>query len=273
VNHLHDSLSAQDAPLTGLQQRVPLGNHLPDPAALAARDERLASMRAMVGKMAHDFNNALAPLTGYVALLGEEIQEGTASREYLARIESSMGRAEKLVTDILQATHPERTFYPKLTDFTALLQGVTEVWRNALPPSAQISVQWDVGPCRVFVDEMLWARAIQELLRNAEGAMTRGGTLVISLRQQLLATEEAAVLGVDSADLILLSFQDNGCGMAPDVLQRACDPLFSTESRRAAGLGLTLVHSLARLQGGQMALDSEEELGTQIRIWLPNRQS
>ena len=58
--------------------------------------------------------------------------------------------------------------------------------------------------------------------------------------------------------------------MTDAVRQRACDPLFSTHRHGiGTGLGLTFVHGVVQLHGGQIVLESESEAGTVVRIWLP----
>ena len=58
--------------------------------------------------------------------------------------------------------------------------------------------------------------------------------------------------------------------MAPDVLKRASDPFFSTaENEKGRGLGLAIVHAVARRAGGHVAIDSAHGIGTRVQLRLP----
>ncbi|MBI3876905.1 MAG: response regulator, partial [Verrucomicrobia bacterium] len=77
-------------------------------------------------------------------------------------------------------------------------------------------------------------------------------------------------LGVAGTDVFELTVRDTGLGMSEATLQRAFEPFFTTRPKgQAAGLGLTIVHSVARLHGGQVTLESAEDAGTTVRIWIP----
>jgi signal transduction histidine kinase len=227
-------------------------------------------MKELVGNLAHSFNNSLAPLTGYVTLLAEEIKPGSSGAQYLSKFEGSVGKAESMIESLVQATHPERTYLPKRTDLSALLQRTTEAWMKSLPASAQVDVQSHVEPCTLCVDEAQWTQVIRHLLRNAQTALADEGTLRLGLHQTTLTAAQAAELGMTDLTVYELVVTDTGGGMSEEVLERACDPLFTTERQAPmAGLGLTLVHSVVQLHGGQLELTSSEGEGTTVRIWIP----
>jgi signal transduction histidine kinase len=90
------------------------------------------------------------------------------------------------------------------------------------------------------------------------------------LGKSFLASEEAAALGLPEGEVYRLIFEDTGCGMDDEVLHRACEPLFTTRPHGpTAGLGLTMVHSVVQLHGGQIAFESPDQDGTRVQIWLP----
>lgn len=247
------------------------GNPLPDPAELRARDERLQALSQFAAHLAHALNNSLAPMTGYVALLGDELGKTPPSHRYLAKLEDSMRKTEDVIRALVQAAHPERQFVARAADLAALVRQTTERWIGTIPERRKIAVTLDLAaPCELTLDENLWTRAISELLRNAELAMARGGTLRIELRKRALSPVESELLGIKTADCCCLVFEDSGCGMTREIAEKAFDPLFTTRHHAStAGLGLFLVHGVVRLHGGQVALTSSPGQGTTVRIWLP----
>jgi signal transduction histidine kinase len=249
-------------------------NALPSAAALRDRDERLQALKELVGHVAHDLNNCLAPMVGYVTLLREDLAPETSGEQYLGKLDGSVRKAESLLQAIIQATHPERQYGPKLVDLTLLLQGTVETWMKSLPASVQISVESALAPCALWLDEALFAKLILQLLQNAQFAINRHGEVKLALACRTLTEAEATQLGLNDPSVFELSVQDSGSGMSEEVLKRACDPLFTTRpSSPSSGLGLTFVHSVVQLHGGQMAIESIDESGTCVRIWLPGSGS
>lgn len=246
----------------------------PRPGAdrLRQRDQRLHAMKEMVAHLVHGFNNSLAPLAGYLTLLAEEIKPGSLGDQYIKKFENSLKKTQGLIDALVQATHPEKQFVPKPMDMMALLQRTIDAWLKTLPPDAPIAVNLDISPCMLALDEPLWIKTIQHLLSNAQFALSDGGSLTISLHQQTLSELQTAELGISEPEVCCLTFQETGCGMDEEILDRACEPFFTTRPQlRTSGLGLTLVHSVVQLHGGQITLESTPGNGSTVTIWLPIR--
>src|SRR3954465_8556016 len=84
---------------------------------LRARDERLESLKAVVGKLAHDFNNFLVPQFGYLTLLKEEIPINSPAAQYVATMEVAGQKSESYIECILLAMRPHRQFSPREFSF------------------------------------------------------------------------------------------------------------------------------------------------------------
>lgn len=238
---------------------------------LRERDERLESLKLIIWRMAHDFNNFLAPILGYLTLIREEVAEDSTVAKYATTLEQSARRSESAIESIMLAAQPQRNFQPRLTDLGAIIVQELAVWKAALPATVQIHVEQDLAPCITILDEGHWRRVVQELLRNARFALATGGQLAITLRKVHFTEARAQALGIKASQGWELVFQDNGLGMAPEILRRSCEPFFSTRPRnQSPGLGLTIVHSVVRWHGGQVHLGSQEEGGTSVTLWLPD---
>ena len=243
---------------------------LPASAELQGREVRLESLRLLTGRMAHDFNNYLMPILGYLTLLREEISPESTAQQYLNTLEQSVRRAEGDLNQILLAVRPQRRFRPQWLEFHELVHRTLDAWSRTLPGTPTITVRQELDACRLFVDVTQWEVALQQLLSNVQFALQAGGHLAVHLQTEPLPPDRAAELGLSSTSVVHLSLQDDGIGMAPATQGRAFDPFFTTRVReRARGLGLTIVHGIARLHGGQVALRSQENAGTIVDIWLP----
>jgi CheY-like chemotaxis protein len=73
-----------------------------------------------------------------------------------------------------------------------------------------------------------------------------------------------------AGDYVMISVSDNGTGMSPEVLARACEPFFTTkEPGKGSGLGLAQVYGLAQQSGGGMRIASAVGKGTTVSVYLP----
>ena len=75
---------------------------------------------------------------------------------------------------------------------------------------------------------------------------------------------------VRSGPYVMLAVRDSGSGMAPEVLEHAFEPFFSTKDAvRGSGLGLSMVYGLVKQSGGHITIDSEPDQGSTVRLYLP----
>jgi signal transduction histidine kinase len=96
------------------------------------------------------------------------------------------------------------------------------------------------------------------VLLNASHAIDDGGHIRVSTRY------------VDPN--VVVSIEDDGCGMTPDLLERIFDPFFSTKKAgEGMGLGLSLSYQMVKNHGGDIRVESEPGRGTHFRISLPTR--
>jgi len=76
--------------------------------------------------------------------------------------------------------------------------------------------------------------------------------------------------GPTSEACVEIAVRDEGPGMAPEVLARACEPFFTTKPQGiGTGLGLSMVQGFARQSGGDLLIDSAPGAGTTVRLLLP----
>lgn len=244
---------------------------LAEDPVLRERDERLEALKAVVGKLGHDFNNFLVPLLGYVTLLKEEIPQESGATQYANTLENAARKTESYLDSILLAMRPHRHFNPREIDLGELLKEEIRRWHQELPTTAQIRVEEKIQRALIMLDEAHWRSVIKALLSNARYALATGGTLTVTLENQTLTAAERKRLGVEAAQVHRLTIEDTGFGMDSETVRHVFEPFYTTRGGiKAAGLGLTMVHSVTQLQGGQVVLESTEDAGTKVMLWIPS---
>lgn len=91
---------------------------------------------------------------------------------------------------------------------------------------------------------------ILDILTNS----TRAGASLVTLTIRMISKE----------DRLVISFEDNGCGMSEEFVARVTDPFATTRSTRKVGLGLPLLKELCELTGGSLEISSEVGVGTTV---------
>ncbi len=139
-------------------------------------------------------------------------------------------------------------------------------------PGVDLTLDMDGGrlPVRMSGEDL--TRILVNLVRNAVEAMPTGGRLQISLRE--------LPMGPAADPNLLLSIEDNGPGISPDMLEQIFEPGFTTRSRAAAGrgwpgehlgLGLSITRSIIEAAGGHIQAASRDPSGACFQLELPVR--
>jgi nitrogen-specific signal transduction histidine kinase/CheY-like chemotaxis protein len=246
---------------------------VPEDPLLRARDERLESLRAVAGKLSHDFNNFLVPQFGYLTLLKEEIPAASQALQYANMMEMAARKTEGYIEAILLGMRPHRQCSPREFRLDELLSRLVEEWKAGLPPTVEIEIDQQLAPFSFFADEKQWRAVLNQLLSNARYALATGGKLSVSLQAETLSDAEMRRLGLSTARVVRLILRDNGFGMTPEIAGRAFEPFFTTRGFiKASGLGLTIVHSITQFYGGQVELETAPDAGAAVTLWLPRAE-
>ncbi|AGL17753.1 PAS domain-containing sensor histidine kinase [Actinoplanes sp. N902-109] len=230
---------------------------------------RLESLGQLAGGVAHDFNNILAVIASYTELLTETVDDPDA-RGDLAQIGRAVERATGLTKQLLAFGRREIT-RAQVLSLNHVIGDVEEMLRRSLGEHIHLVAHLDRELWPVCVDPGQIEQILLNLAVNARDAMPEGGTLSIDTANVVLDEQEAAEVGTLSAGRYArIRVSDTGCGMPPEVAERASEPFYTTKPQGAGtGLGLATVYGIASAAGGHVRLYSEPGIGTTVTIVLP----
>jgi CheY-like chemotaxis protein len=231
----------------------------------------MEAIGTLAGGIAHDFNNILAGILGSIELAEHELPPGDSVRVQLDRARRASLRARDLVAKILtfsrrgEQQRAVQLLGPAVREAAGLL-------RASLPATIEIRTFICAEPVPVLCDIGQIHQVVMNLSANAAYAMQqRGGVLTISL--ETLVAEGAFLNAYPSfppGPAACLSIADTGTGMDAATRERIFEPFFTTKPiGEGTGLGLAVAHGIVQDHGGVITLESELNVGTKFRIFLP----
>jgi len=137
-------------------------------------------------------------------------------------------------------------------------------------PEVAVEVVAAGGLWATLVDPNQLENALLNLCINASDAMPGGGRLTIETGNRWLDNRAAGERDLPPGQYVSVCVSDSGTGMAPEVIQRAFDPFYTTKPiGMGTGLGLSMVYGFVRQSGGQARIYSEPGQGTMVCLYLP----
>ncbi|HRJ70057.1 MAG TPA: ATP-binding protein, partial [Beijerinckiaceae bacterium] len=232
--------------------------------------QKMNAIGQLAGGVAHDFNNHLQSILGFTDLLLTNQKSTDPSFADLVQIKNSANRAKSLVRQLL-AFSRQQTLMPEEIHIGDRLSDLSNMLKRSIGPKVELDVRYSRDLWPVHADPASFDNMIINLAVNARDAMPNGGKLTI--RTANISTGEAAKIDNEQlkpADYALIEVEDNGTGMAPEVLEKIFEPFFTTkEVGRGTGLGLSSAYGFVQQSGGVILCDSTQGQGTTFRIFLP----
>jgi two-component system CheB/CheR fusion protein len=232
--------------------------------------QKLEAVGKLTGGIAHDFNNLLGVIIGNVELLLDVARENADQTDLAREILNSALRGAELTRRLL-AFARKQPLQPQLIDLNILLPNHLATLHRTLGEAIHVTATMAPRLWLTHADPSQIGDALLNLALNARDAMPDGGNLVIETANVHLAglsvieTSEAS-----EGDYVVLTVTDTGTGMPPEVIERATEPFFTTKPPAVgSGLGLSMIYGFARQSGGLLRIDSEVDVGTTVKLFLP----
>ncbi len=233
--------------------------------------QKMEAIGQLTGGVAHDFNNVLQIIGGNLQLIK---LLGGVSENARARIDIALAgveRGAKLSAHLL-AFARRQPLQAVVVNPGSVLRDMDEMMRRVIGPRAVIDTDIDDKLWSINVDPSQFNNVILNLAINARDAMSDGGTLTI--RATNLPSGSPLLPKTAVGDFVLVEVADTGCGMAPEVLDRAFEPFFTTKpTGQGTGLGLSMAYGVVKQSGGEIVLKSDPGVGTSVKIFLQRSDS
>jgi signal transduction histidine kinase len=221
------------------------------------RSERLAAVGKMAAMITHEVRNPLSSIGLNTELLQDELDGSSDEAKKLLRaIHREVDRLTAITEEYLAfARLPKPKLAPEAVN--PLVGALAAFVREDLATkNVKLVVELGEGDPIALVDAAQIRQCLINLVRNASEALAGkpSGTVVLRTRR--------------AGDRIMIDVEDDGAGIAADVLPRMFDPFFSTKEG-GSGLGLALTQQIVKDHGGDLAVQSTVGRGTTFTVSVP----
>jgi two-component system cell cycle sensor histidine kinase/response regulator CckA len=232
--------------------------------------QKMQAVGTLASGMAHEFNNSLAAIHGYVQLLVKEIKPEHPMAGYCQKISAKCKQTAELTQKILN--------YSRLdvgkrlpVEVNPVVEEVQRFLRQTVPRQIELESKLQGNLPLVMAEPTQLEQILLNLVTNALDAMPHGGK--IHFRSRMVEPDEGfrrAHVWAKKARYVEVMVKDTGEGMPKEVLERVFDPFFTTkEPGKGTGLGLSITYSILENYGGYILAESQVGRGSCFRIYLP----
>ena len=224
--------------------------------------DKMASVGLLTAGIAHEINNPLFVITGYLQVIDDMVRSGNVSAEELGGISEKLTTASKAIVKLvsgiktyvrIEETHPVPIDLNSATlesmDLVSFLyqQDYIELRREMAADNPVIL--GNIGKLQ---------QVLMNLLSNARDAMESSEKKVISVCTR------------KEGGIVILELADTGCGIAPEHLAGVFVSGYTTKPvGKGSGMGLDLVRKIVEEMDGVISVDSEVGVGTTFRVEFP----
>lgn len=226
---------------------------------------RYEAMAVMATGIAHEFNNLLSGIFGYIDLAHEGVQD-QKTRQYIGKALSTIDRARELTEHLVTFAKGGAPNIAPRPLFPLLKEVAGEAVEGR---SVDLDFDAETGLWPALFDEAQVSRVIEVLVQNAYQSMMEFSEKprieIVARNTELLDNE---VPGLNSGKYVRFSVKDYGTGIPDETLEYIFEPYFSTKGV-GRGLGLATVFSILQHHRGAITVDTKIGQGSTFHVYLP----
>lgn len=223
--------------------------------------KQLTALGQLTANLAHDLGTPLHSIGGLAKLLLEKGGWTPDVAHKLNLIVQQTQRLDNVIQNVRKATRLPEPHFEILSVQQILSETLPLVEPFMQRNRVKMKVNIDENVKPLYVDRYRIQTALMNIIQNALEAMPQGGTINISVEN------------LPSKNFESITISDTGVGMTPDMVEKVCEPFFSTRQEEGMrGLGLAIVRDVIKVHGGTMEIKSVPGQGTSVILNLPASQ-
>ncbi|MDQ0861020.1 PAS domain S-box-containing protein [Bacillus sp. V2I10] len=220
---------------------------------LLRKSEKLAVVGQLATAIAHEVNNPLTAMKGFMHLL--KPTENENKQHYIDVVLSEMDRIESITNEFMAVAKPQAVkFQPN--DLHRLVGQVIMLLKpRAMMNNVQIITKFESDIPLIPCEGNQIKQVVINILKNAIEAMPTGGDILVQ---------------IDKPDdhQVSIRFIDQGCGISKERIPYLGEPFYSIKEE-GIGLGLMICYKIIETHQGKIVIESEVNQGTTVDVMLP----
>ena len=218
--------------------------------------------KQFINDVSHDFQTPLQNIKGYTALLYDQQTTEKERLHYTEIIETETERLSVLTNQLLLLTSLDaqsEQLEHQLVELDCQIKEVLQRYRW-LMEEKNIALTADIVPVSIRGNKAYLEKIWENILSNALKYTSLGGTIEVYV--------------LDQEDHVVVSFKDNGIGIAQENIPYIFERFYRVDDARhsdveGTGLGLAIVKEVVDLHNGKIKIQSRLGKGTTFKIYLP----
>ncbi len=232
--------------------------------------QKMEAVGRLAGGVAHDFNNLLTVITGEARILLADPTLDPDQRESLEAVLEAGTRGTRLTRQLLRVSR-RQAVRPAALSVNEVVGRVQGILVRLLGERIVLTTRLDPDLPLARADEGELEQILLNLVLNARDALPdEGGRIEVRTGMQRFgATDVLDRPGLSPGSYVVLSVDDDGAGIDPEIVSRIFEPFFTTKGAgKGTGLGLSMVYGMVTRVGGSVEVASRPGSGTTVRVYL-----
>jgi signal transduction histidine kinase len=198
----------------------------------------------------HDLKNSLGGLSNISYYFSNVFKvEGEVPNKMLALLSSEVTHLNQLIVELLDKT--------RVKQITKAGCNLKQIMEQAIESSKAENITFNVNliPADVYGDKDKLILTFSNIIKNAKDAMATGGIIDINMEK--------------TDNKMKVTIKDTGIGMDSQTIENCFDPMFSTKTAKAMGMGLTVAQQVIEAHDGTIDINSRKNEGTTVTVTIP----
>ena len=224
------------------------------------RVEKLSALGRMTADVAHEIRNPLTSIGGFARRLNKRLSPDSKEKEYAEILISEVNRLERILKDVLTFSR-ESKYIMEYQEINGIIKESLRTFVDICnEQKIQIEEKLHTSLPPILIDRDQVRLAINNLVSNAVGIMSGGGTLTV----------KTFMKNLNKTDYVVVEVADTGPGIPDESLDVIFEPFYTTkEIGVGTGLGLPICKKIIDEHNGLIFVESELGKGTSFKLFFP----
>ncbi|GBD95903.1 MAG TPA: sensor histidine kinase [Nitrospirae bacterium] len=224
------------------------------------RVEKLSALGRMTADVAHEIRNPLTSIGGFARRLNNKLAPDSKEKEYAEIVISEVNRLERILKDVLTFSR-ESKYIMEYQEINGIIKESLQTFVDICnEQKIQVEEKLDTSLPPILIDRDQVRLAVNNLISNAVGVMSGGGTLTV----------KTFMKNLNKTDYVVAEVADTGPGIPDEALDIIFEPFYTTKEIGAGtGLGLPICKKIIDEHNGLIFVESELGKGTSFKLFFP----